>query len=83
MALAIIYKATELYMLQDSSEDHKETWKFLEARIKEAVQIHTLFSSSVKPDEALSRAAENASAVFVTVNLFYFYNIFMCYNILY
>lgn len=69
MILAIIYKATELYMLQDSSEDHKETWKFLETRIKEAVQIHSLFSSSVKPDEALSRAAESASAAFVTVNL--------------
>lgn len=66
MILATIYKATELYMLQDTSEDHKETWLFLERRIKDTSQIQTMFFSS-KPDEALNRVAETATAVFITV----------------
>lgn len=68
--LATIYKTTELYMLQDTSEDHKETWLFLDRRIKDALQIHTVLSkSSIMPsaDEALTRASETAAAVFVTV----------------
>ncbi|XP_018341494.1 PREDICTED: ubiquinone biosynthesis protein COQ9, mitochondrial [Trachymyrmex septentrionalis] len=68
MILATIYKATELYMLQDTSEDHKETWLFLERRLKDILQIQTMLSSSVKPDEALNRATETASAVFITVD---------------
>ncbi|KMQ97454.1 ubiquinone biosynthesis protein mitochondrial [Lasius niger] len=68
MILATIYKATELYMLQDTSEDHKETWLFLDRRIKDALQVHAMLSSAAKPspDEALSRATETATAVFVT-----------------
>lgn len=66
--LATIYKITELYMLQDTSEDHKETWLFLDRRIKDALQVYAVLSSSAKPspDEALSRVTETATAVFVT-----------------
>lgn len=67
MILATIYKATELYMLQDSSEDHKETWLFLERRIKETLQIQMMLSSSTKSDETLNRVVETTSAVFITV----------------
>lgn len=67
MILATIYKTTELYMLQDTSEDHKETWLFLERRIKDALQVNVMLSSA-KPDEALSCATETVTAVFVTVN---------------
>lgn len=69
MILATIYKATELYMLQDTSEDHKETWLFLERRIKDTLQIQAMLFSSTKPspDEALNRVAETATAVFITV----------------
>lgn len=72
MILAIIYKATELYMLQDTSEDHKETWLFLERRINDTSQIQMMLSSSTKssPDEALNRVTEGAAAVFITVRLF-------------
>ncbi|EZA55726.1 ubiquinone biosynthesis protein COQ9, mitochondrial [Ooceraea biroi] len=66
MILATIYKTTELYMLQDTSEDHKETWLFLERRINDALQVHAVLSSSVKPDEALHRVTETATAVFTT-----------------
>ncbi|XP_012543174.1 ubiquinone biosynthesis protein COQ9, mitochondrial [Monomorium pharaonis] len=70
MILATIYKATELYMLQDTSEDHKETWLFLDRRIKDILQIQSMLVNTVKPspsqDEALNRAAETAAAVFIT-----------------
>jgi len=67
--MASIYKATELYMLQDTSEDHKETWLFLERRIKDTLQMQTMLCSLIKPspDEALNRVAETATAVFITV----------------
>lgn len=69
--LATIYKATELYMLQDNSEDHKETWLFLDRRIKDTLHIHTIFCSSTNmpsPDQAVNHATETAMAVFITVN---------------
>lgn len=67
MILATIYKATELYMLQDTSEDHKETWLFLERRIKDTLQLQMMLSSSTKSDEALNRISETTAAVFITV----------------
>jgi ubiquinone biosynthesis protein COQ9 len=36
IGLATIYKATELYLLQDSSQNFEATWKFLERRIADA-----------------------------------------------
>lgn len=66
VVLAGIYKTTELYMLQDHSEDHKLTWQFLERRIKDAIQIRAILSDISLPDQGLSRAAEAASAAFVT-----------------
>lgn len=58
-------------MLQDTSEDHKETWLFLDRRIQDAVQIYAILSSSVdtsSPGQALNRATEATTAVFITVN---------------
>ncbi|XP_014470804.1 PREDICTED: ubiquinone biosynthesis protein COQ9, mitochondrial-like isoform X4 [Dinoponera quadriceps] len=65
MMLAAIYKTTELYMLQDTSEDHKETWLFLDRRIKDALQIYKMLPSTADmPDQ--NRATETATAVFIT-----------------
>ncbi|XP_011646126.1 ubiquinone biosynthesis protein COQ9, mitochondrial [Pogonomyrmex barbatus] len=64
--LATIYKTTELYMLQDTSEDHRETWLFLERLINDAVQIQTALFISAKPDETLNRVTETATAAFIT-----------------
>ncbi|CAD1475579.1 unnamed protein product, partial [Heterotrigona itama] len=67
IVLAGIYKTTELYMLQDNSEDHQKTWNFLERRIKDATQIHTILTTTsdmALPD--LNRATETAYAAFVT-----------------
>ncbi|XP_059178789.1 ubiquinone biosynthesis protein COQ9, mitochondrial-like [Physella acuta] len=35
LALAGVYKTSEIYMLQDKSEDLKETWSFLDRRLSE------------------------------------------------
>ncbi|XP_015589043.1 ubiquinone biosynthesis protein COQ9, mitochondrial isoform X4 [Cephus cinctus] len=70
VVLAGIYKSTELYMLQDNSEDHRQTWKFLERRIEDAAQLNRLLSATPDlippPDQAISRATEAASAAFIT-----------------
>ncbi|XP_076763751.1 ubiquinone biosynthesis protein COQ9, mitochondrial [Xylocopa sonorina] len=69
VVLAGIYKTTELYMLQDNSEDHQKTWNFLERRIKDATQIHSILTTTsdmALPEQALNRATEAASAAFVT-----------------
>lgn len=71
MVLAGIYKTTELYMLQDNSQDHKATWKFLERRIGEAVKLHSVLSVTSDmppPNQAINCATEAATAAFVTVN---------------
>ncbi|XP_046752982.1 ubiquinone biosynthesis protein COQ9, mitochondrial [Diprion similis] len=65
IALAGIYKTTELYMLQDSSTDHHQTWKFLERRIEDAAQLHRVLSAAPGPPD-LNQATEAVSAAFVT-----------------
>lgn len=84
MALAIIYKATELYMLQDTSEDHKETWLFLERRIMDALQVYSIISNSESSSDVLKLIGETGTAVFVTVNIFFYFCLFCtieCENI--
>lgn len=69
--LANVYKATELYMLQDTSEDHKNTWLFLNRQIKEVLQTYAIFCNNISlPDEVLNRAADSATAIFITVNIY-------------
>lgn len=46
VGLAGIYKMTELYMLQDKSEDLKATFTFLERRMEEAVMLNKVMESS-------------------------------------
>lgn len=80
VVLAGIYKTTELYMLQDNSEDHQKTWNFLERRIKDATQIHTILTTTsdmALPD--LNRASEAASAAFVTVSILKYESSFSTY----
>ncbi|XP_012257552.1 ubiquinone biosynthesis protein COQ9, mitochondrial [Athalia rosae] len=63
--LAGIYKATELYMLQDNSPDHQQTWQFLQRRIEDAAQLHRILSTAPGPPD-LNQATEAATAAFVT-----------------
>lgn len=66
MMLAVIYKTTELYMLQDTSEDHKETWLFLERRIKDALQMYKVVLGSEQSNNTLKLIGETGTAVFIT-----------------
>lgn len=64
MGLAGIYKVTELYMLQDNSEEFRNTYNFLKTRMDEAVLLNKLLDST----EATSEKLQNAvGAVFSTV----------------
>ncbi|XP_049819756.1 ubiquinone biosynthesis protein COQ9, mitochondrial isoform X1 [Aethina tumida] len=63
IGIAGVYKATELYLIQDKSKDHEETWKFLNRRLIEAVQLHDLISKS---DVASQGAKDVAASAFVT-----------------
>lgn len=59
-------------MLQDSSEDHKNTWLFLDRRMEDVLQIHTVLSNSANlpsPDKALNHITDTAAAVFITVKI--------------
>ena len=35
MSLGAVYKATEIYMLQDETDDFEQTWEFLDNRLKD------------------------------------------------
>lgn len=63
VGLASIYKATELYMLQDSSPDFEKTWKFLERRIEEASIVHDFL---VKSEGATSHIQNAVGSAFST-----------------
>ena len=41
-----IYAATEVYMMQDTSDDHEATWEFLERRIENAMEVGKLVNSN-------------------------------------
>ena len=64
--MAGVYKATELYLIQDTSAEYEATWKFLNRRLSEAVQIHEILCKSdlgsIGPKDAVTSA-------FVTVNI--------------
>ena len=38
-SLAGVYKSTEIYMLQDKSENYDNTWQFLERRLQDLTTI--------------------------------------------
>ncbi|KAG5672566.1 hypothetical protein PVAND_002683 [Polypedilum vanderplanki] len=60
IGLATIYKATELYMLQDSSINNENTWKFLERRIADASLVHDVLVQSESATQHLSQAVGSA-----------------------
>ncbi|GJQ70855.1 hypothetical protein Trydic_g777 [Trypoxylus dichotomus] len=62
LALAAIYKATELYMIQDKSADFVESWNFLNNRLTEAIQLQNL----LLPTDGDKRSADALSSAFIT-----------------
>lgn len=63
LALAAIYKGTELYMIQDKSCDFLETWKFLNNRLTEAIQLQNLLLQS---NTGSKRGTDTLSSAFIT-----------------
>ncbi|XP_030750110.1 ubiquinone biosynthesis protein COQ9, mitochondrial-like isoform X3 [Sitophilus oryzae] len=64
LGVAGVYKATELYLIQDKSENHADTMEFLKRRMEEAVQLHDIISKS---DIAGQGAKDVAKSAFVTI----------------
>ncbi|CAH2005709.1 unnamed protein product [Acanthoscelides obtectus] len=63
IGIAGVYKASELYMIQDKSNEFKDTRNFLNRRLVEAVQLHDIISKS----EGTSQAAKDTiQSVFIT-----------------
>ncbi|KAI5716515.1 hypothetical protein M8J76_007946 [Diaphorina citri] len=63
IALAGIYKLSELYLLQDSTPDHQATWQFLRRRLEDALQLQGVLESS---GSATHMAKDIATAAFTT-----------------
>ncbi|XP_018911390.1 ubiquinone biosynthesis protein COQ9, mitochondrial isoform X1 [Bemisia tabaci] len=64
LGVGSIYKVTELYFLQDTSPDYQNTWHFLNRRIEDAVQLHTVL---MKSESASTLAKDVANVTFTTV----------------
>jgi ubiquinone biosynthesis protein COQ9 len=64
VAVAGIYKMTELYMLQDKSANFEETWHFLGRRIEDVSQLHNYLHQS---GELSQVAKDGVTAAFITV----------------
>lgn len=63
LGVAGVYKATELYLIQDKSPEQRDSWEFLKRRMEEAVQLHDIISKS----DIASQGAKNvAMSAFVT-----------------
>lgn len=46
MAVASLYKLTEIHLLQDSSSGHADTWAFLQRRVNELDGVQSLVGGS-------------------------------------
>nr|XP_022292563.1 ubiquinone biosynthesis protein COQ9, mitochondrial-like isoform X2 [Crassostrea virginica] len=58
VSLAAVYKSTEIYMLQDSSEDYLDTWCFLENRLEDVVKAGHLARNIQESQSVLSEGAK-------------------------
>ncbi|XP_065212121.1 ubiquinone biosynthesis protein COQ9, mitochondrial-like isoform X2 [Planococcus citri] len=63
IALAGIYKVTELYMLQDKSPDYENTWKFLKTQLDDATALYSCIQQS---EQASQLTKEISQATFTT-----------------
>jgi ubiquinone biosynthesis protein COQ9 len=59
-------------MLQDSSLEYENTWKFLERRIDDASGVHEVM---MQTDEVLKNLQNAASSGFITVICYFFLNL--------
>ncbi|XP_061361569.1 uncharacterized protein LOC133305377 [Gastrolobium bilobum] len=60
-----IYSTTEIYMLTDSSPDFRDTWAFLDARVKDAFDLKKTIQEAQYLAEAVSAGLGNSFQGFV------------------
>ncbi|XP_017838669.1 ubiquinone biosynthesis protein COQ9, mitochondrial [Drosophila busckii] len=60
IGLATIMKMTELYMLQDTSPGHAQTWEFLKNRMDEAVQLQMALAQTEGMTHTFQRSFNSA-----------------------
>ncbi|XP_031619302.1 ubiquinone biosynthesis protein COQ9, mitochondrial [Contarinia nasturtii] len=60
IGIASIYKMVELYMLQDKSPEHTDTWTFLERRMDEGIQVQEFLSTSDQKTQTMAKALGSA-----------------------
>ncbi|XP_030386034.1 ubiquinone biosynthesis protein COQ9, mitochondrial isoform X2 [Scaptodrosophila lebanonensis] len=60
IGLATILKMTELYMLQDTSPSHTNTWEFLKNRMDEAVQLQMMLAQTEGMTHTFQRSFNSA-----------------------
>ncbi|EDW09180.2 ubiquinone biosynthesis protein COQ9, mitochondrial [Drosophila mojavensis] len=60
VGLATIMKMTELYMLQDTSAGHAQTWEFLKNRMDEAVQLQMALAQTEGMTQTFQRSFNSA-----------------------
>ncbi|KAK7388285.1 hypothetical protein VNO78_23099 [Psophocarpus tetragonolobus] len=60
-----IYSTTEIYMLTDSSPDFRDTWSFLDARVKDAFDLKKTIKEAQYLAEAVSTGLGNTFQGFV------------------
>lgn len=60
IGIASIYKMVEVYLLQDKSPGHQQTWEFLERRMDEGIQIQEFLSSSDQKTQTIAKALGSA-----------------------
>ncbi|ESW26559.1 hypothetical protein PHAVU_003G129500 [Phaseolus vulgaris] len=60
-----IYSTTEIYMLTDNSPDFRDTWAFLDARVKDAFNIKKTIQEAQSLAEAVSVGLGNSFQGFV------------------
>ncbi|KAJ1418803.1 Ubiquinone biosynthesis protein COQ9 [Sesbania bispinosa] len=60
-----IYSTTEIYMLTDSSPDFRDTWAFLDARVKDAFDLKKTLQEAQYLAEAVSAGLGNSFQGFV------------------
>lgn len=60
IGIAAIYKTVELYLLQDKSPEHQQTWEFLESRVDEAIKIQEFLNTGDQQTQKVANALGSA-----------------------
>ena len=63
-----VYVATELYMLQDSSNDHEATWEFLDRRIDNVLAVGRVLNQNQNLASAVSTGMQSILSIIKPMN---------------